>query len=206
MPAQQILSDYQGKISAIQSPIQNAFSTDGDGNYIFHKPFRDFVTEAAVVKIYITWESFLEECFIIYSMCEPSCSGMLYVRYSTPLNSDHARSIALGTRDFVEWGSPDIVIRLCKLYFDNGEPFKSVLSGIYSDLLNLKNIRKAAAHLSSTTRKKLDAVAAALFGIPSPGIAVSDLVVAIHPNGLPNETVLEYYMRMLDADVTSILR
>jgi len=206
MPIQDLANDFQRNISEAQSHIQNAFSVENNGQYIFNKQFRDFVVEAVIVKIYISWESFLEKCFEGYAMHEPSVSGINYVRYANPIDSDHARRMALGNQRFIEWGNPSIVLTLCGLYFDGGEPFKSVIAGINNDLINLRNVRNAAAHLSSTTQRSLEAAATKILGVPSPGITVSDLVLSKHPDSQTDETILEVYIKTLDAAVCAIAR
>jgi len=206
MPIQDLVHDFQRSVSEIQTYIQNAFSVGGNGQYIFNKSFRDFVIESVVVKIYVAWESFLERCFENYVMKQPSVSGVVYMRYANPTDNDHARRMALGNQKFIEWGNPTIVLTLCGLYLDSGEPFQSIIAGINNDLINLRNVRNAAAHLSSTTQRSLEAAATKILGVPSPGITVSDLVLSKHPGSQTDETILDVYIKTLDAAVCAIAR
>ena len=200
------VAQFQLKIVEIESFIQDAFALNIDGSYHFGKSFRSFVVESSLVKLFIAWEEFLEECFTCYSMAQPSLSGMAYVRYTIPTDIVHAKSMAVGTQKFVEWGNPSIVITLCKLYLQNGEPFRSVISSINQDLLDLRTIRNAAAHLSSTTKRAFEGVATRLLGLSGAGMTVSDLLLSPHPESTTNETVLMVYTKILHAAITAIAR
>jgi hypothetical protein len=197
---------FHAKVAEIESHIGNAFTMNSDNHYLFEKPFRSFVVEACLVKLYIAWEEFLEDCFTCYSMAQTSLSGMRYVRYMTPIDISHAKNMAKGTQKFVEWGNTTIVLTLCNLCFNDGQPFKSVIGSINQDLSDLRVIRNAAAHLSSTTKAAFDAVAVKMLGFSATGIDVPDLLLSVHPKGSANQTVLMRYIQILDAAITAIAR
>lgn len=197
---------FQSRMVQVEGHIQSAFYQDFTGSYLFDKAFRDFVVESAFLKIFIAWETFLENCFLSYSMANPSMSGLVYVRYARPLDEAHAGKMVVGTQKFIDWSNPTNILTYSKLYFESGEPFRSVISSINEDLLNLKSIRNAAVHLTSTTKTPLEALAARILGNPSPGISVSDLLLNIHPDSATNETVFAKYTKMLDAAVIAIAR
>lgn len=206
MPILDLLAKFQQDLAHTDQYVQDAFSTNPNGGYIFRENFRNFIVEAAIVKIVVAWETFLEGVFTYYSMAEPSISGLVYSRYSNPPNLEHARKMAIGTQKYVEWSNPSIVLSISKLYFDSGEPFKSVIAGISDTLSDLRVIRNAAAHLSSTTKTPFEAVAAKIFGLPSPGITVADFLVRIHPTSTTNETVFAIVIKTLDAAACAIVR
>ena len=71
----------------------------------------------------------------------------------------HAHRILIGTQKYVDWSNPEIIRRLCNLFFDPSNPFDTYIASINTDLFDLKTIRNAAAHLTSTTSQQLDSLA-----------------------------------------------
>jgi hypothetical protein len=157
------------------------------------------LVESAFLRLFIAWETFIEDTFIHYMVGTPSARGIVLNRYVAPLDMQHAQSIALGNTRFVDWATPDAVRRLAGLYFHLGDPFESVLSGIHADLLDLKTVRNAAAHLSSTTTAQLDALASRKLGTPVANIGVAAFVTSPDPASVPGESILQTYERSLDA-------
>lgn len=199
-----VVTQFRAKSLLVEEYIQNAFHQGQNGNYIFDENFRSFIIESCVIKLYIAWEEFLEECFTCYSMAEPSISGLQYVRYSTPPNREHAKRMPIGNQSYIEWGNPNAVLTLCKLYLQNGEPLRSAIASVNQDLLDLRTIRNAAAHLSTTTKAAFESAASRILGRSSNGITVSDFLLLQHPASAVNDTVFMHYNKTLNA-VTSLI-
>jgi hypothetical protein len=72
------------------------------------------------------------------------------------------------------------------------------VSAIFSELNDLRTMRNASAHISSTTQSALEALAARIFGAPRPGITLYQLLMAIDPASATNDTVLVSYRKKLD--------
>ena len=154
--------------------------------------------------MFIAWESFLEETFVLYLMGHRSAVGRSAVCYATPTSLQHAHSVLIGTQKFVDWANPEIVRKLAKIYFANGEPIDPVLGAIQSDLLDLKTVRNASAHLTSTTGKSLDALASRKLGRSCAKITVSDFILSTDPNSSGGGSVLDSYTLVLDAGAENI--
>ena len=75
---------------------------------------------------------------------------------------------------------------------------------IQTQLFDLKTIRNAAAHITSTTQTKLDSVASKLLNNQQTNSSVSELIV----NNIPGtaQTVFEYYKELLDSTAESICK
>lgn len=185
--------------------INFAFSQDTGGNVICDEIVRSFITDNAFLKIFIAWEGFLETAFIKYLMGEPSISGLTFTRYASPTSIEHAQKILIGTQKYVDWSNPEIVRKISKLYFENGDPFHTIISSIQNAIFDLKTIRNAAAHISSTTQSNLDALATRTLARPVSNIKVSDLLFAVDPND-PNgvNTVLDSYLAVLELAAENI--
>lgn len=158
------LTAFRTEVTTFQGFVSKAFTQDAGGAYFLTPPERSFVVDSAFLRIFIAWEGFLEEVFVSYLLGQPSAAGKLAVRHAIPSSEQHARDILIGTQKYVDWANPEIVRRLARLYFVNGEPIEPVISSIQNDLFDLRTVRNAAAHLTSTTGKSLDALASRRLG------------------------------------------
>jgi hypothetical protein len=87
----------------------------------------------------------------------------------------------------------------------NGEPFESVLASIHSDLLDLKTIRNAAAHVSTTTVQPLDALASRKLQRNISGIAAAAFLLSTDPTSRSGSTIFEGYTSVLDTAAQRII-
>ncbi len=203
MPQARLLAELSAAFSFAGGLIADAHTTDASGQFLKPRDARSFVTEAAVLKIFIAWEKFLEQSFLEYLMGSPTTTGSFLTCYLKPVSLDHANLVLIGTQRYVDWGNPDIVIRLAKLYFDGGAPYQVAISAILTDLIDFRSIRNAAAHLSTSTSKQLDQLALRKLGRAVVGVSVYELVTAADPR-VPSKTVLQSYIDSLEAAAISI--
>ena len=103
----------------------------------------------------------------------------------------------------MDWANHEIVRRLAKLYLENGEPLASNIASISSELSDLKTVRNAAAHLSSTTRHQLDALSSRVLSRNITNTDVATFMMQLHPSD-STKTVLQYYQNLLDIAAESI--
>ncbi|MGI8484253.1 MAG: hypothetical protein ACR2OU_08315, partial [Thermomicrobiales bacterium] len=84
------------------------------------------------------------------------------------------------------------------LFFEGGDPFETVLAQVNSDLLDLKTVRNAAAHLASTTNAQLDALATRKLSTPIAGMTVAKFVMTADPHSATGQSILQTYEATLD--------
>lgn len=193
------LNELRSSFSLYNTYIVNSFLQDANGVYLFNKNYQNFSVTSSFIGIYISWEYFLEQTFIGYMVGDVTISGNIIGKHVTPQNNDHANRILIGTQKYVDWSNPDILLKLSNLYFNNGEPFHTVINSIKAILFDLKTIRNACAHLSSTTYKSLDSLASRLLNTTVTNIIVPDLILKTDPNGNGTDTILDMYLQYLDA-------
>lgn len=198
------LTTFRDSVAEANSFIALAFQQDSNGNYVLSQNEREFITDSAYIKIFIAWETFLENGFIQYMLGEPSILGNAITRYVQPLNEKHANSLLIGTQRYVDWSNPDTVKKLSILHFASGNPFDTFISSMMSDLFDLKKIRNAAVHLSSTTRQQLDSIGTRKLRRPCNNLKVSDIIFAVDPDSAANETILTTYLKKLDVSAEGI--
>lgn len=195
---------WQTNSARYRGYLVQAYRQDAAGNYLVPADERAFIVDSSFLRIFIEWESFLEEAFVQYLLGNASGAGRAANRHVRPIDPDHARRLLIGTQKYVDWANPEIVRTLARLVFAGGEPFHSILSSINSDLLDLRTIRNAAAHLTSTTSASLDGVATRRLNRTQSHITVADFILQIDPNGAGGATILDGYMGLMDAAVHRI--
>jgi hypothetical protein len=197
------LSEFRAGIAQTNSFISMAYEQDSDGNDIFDSTKKEFVITSAFLKMFIYWESFIEGSFSKYLTGELSTDGTGVACYIFPNDRGHALKILIGTQKYVDWANHEIVRRLANLYLENGNPFASNIASISSELSDLKTVRNAAAHLSSTTRHQLDALSTRVLNRNMINTDVATFMMQLHPLD-STKTVLQYYQNLLDIAAESI--
>jgi hypothetical protein len=192
------LQTFRDVVTEVNGLIAAAHTISAAGAPLWSAPQTQFITESAFLKMFIAWESFLEKSFLLYLMGNNSVTGNVIVKFATPVSEDHANKMLIGTMKYVDWSTPETVKKFANIYFDNGEPYETVISSIHGHLADLKIIRNASAHLSSTTSANLDRLATRLLGVPSVGISVYTLILSNDPT-LPPNTILQSYQSYLDS-------
>lgn len=183
--------------------ISMAYKQDENGIDIFDDFKKDFFISSSFLKMFICWESFIEDSFAKYLIGEVSIDGTWVNRHVSPIDKQHAIKILIGTQKYVDWANHEIVKRLAVLYLADGEPIASNLNAISSELADLKTIRNAAAHLSSTTQQQLDSLASRVMTRTMTNTTVAKFIMQLHPSDA-TKTVLQYYQNILDIAAENI--
>jgi hypothetical protein len=198
------LQEYQTQIAQSTGLIASAHAADATGTFLWSQTERAMIVEAAFLRTFVAWETFLESSFVKYMMGEVTASGRNIACFANPQSQDHAMSMLIGTLSFVDWSAPEKVRKLAKLYFPGGDPFETVISSVTGDIYDLKSIRNASAHTSSTTSRALDGLASRKLQTPVTNITVTDFVLTLDPTSTTGDTILQTYLKILDAAATGI--
>lgn len=200
----QIHQSYSAGISVANGIIASAHATNSSGAFLWKADERILIVEAAYLRIFMEWEKFIENSFHSYLLGELSAAGNSVARFVSPTDIVHAQKIAIGTRKYVDWGTPDTVLQLSGLYFDQSNPFQITINSVQGEIRDMKTIRNSAAHLSSTTSQQLDILATRKLHRPVTNISVSDFILATDPNSTSGETILQTYINVLNAATHNI--
>ncbi|WP_298324794.1 hypothetical protein [Asticcacaulis sp.] len=177
MPITQSLSNFQMKINQCDSLIASAHNVDSLGNQLFPQIDREQITVAAFLNLFIAWEEFIESSIVDFMMGDSTTNGTVPTKFVQPIDHEHSNRMLVHTNRYFDYANHENVQKIAKLYFLNGYPFESVISSINLQLSQMKVIRNACAHLSSTTRTSLEAVASRILGQVHKGISVYDLLI-----------------------------
>jgi hypothetical protein len=200
-----LLTEFREAVTISNRLIAAAHVKDTTGAFAWNEADRFVVVEAAFLKVFIAWETIQEKSFLEFLMGAPSASGSVMPCFVQPKDRAHAVRLLIGMGRFVDWSTPDPVRRLANNFLANGEPFESVLASIYSDLIDLKTIRNAAAHVSTTTIQPLDALASRKLQRNISGISPAAFLLSPDPTSSLGSTIFEGYTSVLDAAAQRII-
>jgi hypothetical protein len=150
---------------------------------------RSQVTVAAFLNMFIAWEGFLEGCFGKFMTGAPTLSGSLPDRYASPAHEQAALAMLIGVQRYFDFSNHEYVKKIARIYFASGYPFEPHLSAITSDLSDIKTMRNASAHITSTTQSALEGLAQRIFSTPRTGVTLYQMLTSIDPRNGGTGTV-----------------
>ena len=156
----------------------------------------EIIVEMAFLRIFVAWESFLEESFIRYAVGAASPSGYTSNALIHPQNIGHALELVLSGRDYVPWNSASEVTRRSALYFQDGEPYRSALETAATELDEMNTIRNRITHKSINSKSNFNAFIRRKFGHGVRGMTPGRFLLTL-PSSPPPNTFLDYYIEVI---------
>jgi hypothetical protein len=197
VPLAQLLADFKASVMQCESLIANAHQINAGGVPVLPLLDRKQITVAAFLNLRIAWEAFLEASLAELMVGEPTLSGTVPVKFVSPIDLDTARMVVIGINRYFDYGNHDHMIKTVRLFFQAGYPYEPHLSSISSDLSDIRTMRNASAHITSTTQKALDALAQRILGKPWPNIELYSLLTALDPKSTTGDTIFVSYKNKL---------
>jgi hypothetical protein len=205
MPVAQALADFRTSVAQCDSLIANAHRLEAvSGNPILPAVDREQITVAAFLNMFIAWETFLEATIAALLSGSPTINGVSPVKYASPPTPDDARKMIIGTYRYFDYANHHNFSKVVAIYFRDGKPFQPHIGAIFSDLEDLRTMRNASAHVTSTTQTALEALAFRLLNRPTTGFKLYDLLTANDPRTPLGETIFKTYRDTLIATATLI--
>jgi len=164
----------------------------------------EMIVEMAFLRIFVSWESFLEDSLIRYVTGAISPSGYIPNTLIHPQNLGHALDLVLSGRDYTSWNSASEVIQRSSLFFQDGEPYRSALEPAITDLDEMNIIRNRIAHKSVNSKNKFNSFIRRKFGHSVRGMTPGRLLLTLHPSSASN-TFLDYYIELIILSSTVII-
>ena len=172
---------FNAKAAQCNSLIVSAHRIDVAGVSLFSASEQEQITVAAFLNLFIAWEEFLENTFAHFLLGVPTISGIAPVRYAAPPDLNAAKSMLIGLNKYFDYSNHELVKKAATIYFRDGYPFKQHIDSISSDISDMRTMRNASAHISSTTQAALEALAQRILGSPQPGITLYKLLTSSDP-------------------------
>jgi hypothetical protein len=163
------------------------------GAFHFTPRDREQITQTAFLNMFIAWEEFIEASIGDFMMGELTIGGNQPVRYVTPPSRDHSGKMVVHMSPYFDYANHENVKKLARLYFDTGYPFDTPINSLTQELSDLKIMRNACAHKSSSTKAALEGLGLRIFGSPQAGITVYQMLTANDPRTNPIVTVYASY-------------
>lgn len=191
------LAEFKARVNQCDNLIANAHQTDAHGAALLPVLDQHQITVASFLNLFVAWETFLESALTKLMSGEPTISGTAPIRYVSPRNVEEAGKLVKGVQRYFDYGNHEYVRKMIGMYFDAGYPFEPHLGAITADLSDLRIMRNASAHITSTTRAAFEALAQRVFSTPRPGIDLYSFLTAIHPGSGAGNTVFVKYREKL---------
>ena len=128
-------------------------------------PRLEYLYEIAFLRIFVAWETFLEESFLRY-MCgfsSPGAQPQTSLQGAYSPNLAHARAALHGSQQYLLWHSPAKVIARSKNIFVNGA-HELVVASNQARVEYFARVRHRIAHGQQDAQKKFDAATMNLVG------------------------------------------
>lgn len=154
---------------------------------------REQVTVAAFLNMFIAWEEYLESTLCLFLTGSSTMSGAIPGRFASPTDATHAAAMIIGVNRFFDYGNHDNFARVVEIYLEGGRPYQPHLKSIKSALDDIRIIRNASAHVSSTTQKALDNLALRLLGKAGAAVSLYGLLTAPDPRSPAHGTIFQFY-------------
>ncbi len=106
------------------------------------------LTESIFFRGFVAYENFLRDTFLLYCLHKPTTTNKKVHSYVNPMDFLHAERLIQSSMNYLDWDSPDSLIKRAELYLEQGFPFKGALTSNLSLLKDYKHIRNHIAHNS----------------------------------------------------------
>jgi hypothetical protein len=182
------------KLLAIEATFQGQLSSE--------KAALDLAIEYSFLSGYKVWENFLEGIFISQSRFNDPVAGKRTYPFLMPKTEKHALDIIKLEKDYMDWTSPDIVIKRAEILFRNHHIVTAPITSSMQDLRDAKKVRNYIAHGGTEAKRLFDAVAQRRLGRRAKG--AGDFLVSSpigQANG-PHHAV--YYLDLFKSLVNAI--
>ena len=192
-----ILDKFRSDVSECNDLIQNIHLLQNLQPNLISQTNKEKITISAFLNIFIGWEEFLETSLIEFMMGKRTILGHKPRKYISPPNKENAKLMLIGNNRYYDFGNHSNLKTTVNLLFKDGYPYSVPLSSINVNLDDIRTMRNASAHISSSTQKSLESVAQRLLRIPQPNIKLYDLLISIDPQSSNNETIFFTHKEIL---------
>jgi len=190
------ISRSQGLAGAAQQWLVRA---NGPKIPRFTIAYRDMLVELAFLHLFLAWERFLEESFLLYMLGKKSPRKYAPQRFVNPPTRFHAYRLTLPEwgRPYAEWDNPEAVRERAKRFFKKGDPYESALSAHTHVLKEIRTIRNAIVHRSISSQDNFDKLVRNKLGyLPSNLRVGAFLITVVRSHAVPI-SYLDYYLNGL---------
>jgi hypothetical protein len=161
---------------------------------------RDLIAEVAFLQAFLSWESFLEETFVLYAWGKipPKRRSSPKCVYPPPHSRELVEQILVPEgKKYIEWTEVNQVTNRAERFFVDGNPYCRVMRPNQSRLENMKFIRNAIAHASSYSQQKFQELVRNELGTFPPHLTIGGFLLTTMPGSSPPTSFFENYLSYL---------
>lgn len=153
-----------GEVARIEAPPGSR------SRALLHFSRLESLYELAFLKVFLSWESFLEDCFyrLLCGYTTSRGQEQLQPGVTYQPNLAGAERAVAGSQPYVLWHNPSTVTTRCRRFFDNGGIEVVVLSDL-ARVEAMARIRHRIAHSQSDAQTKFNSATMFLVGRRYPG-------------------------------------
>ncbi len=151
------------------------------------------IVELSFMRLFLTWEGFIEEAFILYLLGKEAPNGFRPSRHATPLNRQHAIELLASDARHTDWTAAAKIVSRADRFFLNGEPFVAVIRPQSNLLDNMKTIRNALSHDSEEAFGKFQTLVRNELTFFPNGMVPGTFLATTKPHVTPPVTFLQFY-------------
>ncbi len=189
-------------VSRINS-LNSYASVQQKGNIYILTPIElDRIYEIAFLKIFTSWEVFLEDSFIAL-LCGTKNRKIKPKLIVKKINEDKAYDLLKGVKEYPDWTNIAKVIEMSELYFVSQNPLKIPLESFRSTFNEMKTVRNAISHISKEATKKLNNLAINKLKNYSPPITPGGFLSCKSPNNV--DSYIIYYAKSMRIIIDQII-
>jgi hypothetical protein len=178
---------------------------NGSGKYIqICARRKELFACTALLKMFISWEDFVESSIIRYICGGRTTSGYAPMLVNTPFPTIQRAYLNLfGRKPYLNW-SPSNVISQANRYFISGEPFLSAISSSRNKLDEINIVRNRFAHRSDSAKSEFETIVRNTFGYTPKGINSGRWLLMIDP-AYPGLRFIDTYASILKVTARNIV-
>lgn len=167
---------------------------------------RDSMIEIAFLRMFLAWEVFIEQSFVLYVMGAKPLRGRSLQRFVFPPTRSKAEEWLTDGRDYATWGSAAAVGQRAERYFRDGRPFAEILRANQNFLDETRFIRNAIAHRSGDAFERFEVLVRNRLGALPANTTVGSFLATAVPVSAPPQAFWEFYLLKLTQLAESIVR
>lgn len=152
------------RLEKFDSENQSNFSSGTSPVTGFKKKQLHLMTESIFLMAYREYENYVRDIFVLYCMGKPRKDNTKVNSYVKPRDFEHAEALLKSSMPFLDWTSPDTIIKRSETYLKDGGPIRSVYVGNTDALRSYKRIRNHIAHNSKESLSEYKKVVRVHYG------------------------------------------
>jgi len=166
---------------------------------------RDSMIELAFLRMYLGWETFLEDSFVSYLVGAKPPRGRPPHRFTIPpTRRDAEEWVIPEDREYAKWDAPHVSSRALR-FFRRGHPFTNALRSNQNLLEETRKIRNAVAHESTNAYEKFETIVRTKLGLLPPHLTVGAFLIATVPASALPQSFLEFYFDRVESVAEQII-